>query len=84
MLKPSIEWVSTFSVIQGGVGDTGYGMWDIGVKNEWDTGYEGQKNRDMGYQKNRGMWDMGFIPMPKKLVPTFFYHIFSKNMSRMV
>ena len=59
-------------------------MWDIGVKNEWDTGYEGQKNREMGYQENRGMWDMGFIPMPKKIVPTFFYHIFFKNLSRMV
>jgi len=51
-------------------------------KNKWDTGYEGQKNKDMGYQKNRGMWDMGFIPMPKKLVTTFFYRILSKDIKK--
>ena len=39
-----------------------------------------KKNRDMGYQKYRGMWDMGFIPRPKKLVLTFFYQILKKDM----
>ena len=33
----------------------------------------------MGYQKYRGMWDMGFIPRPKKLVLTFFYQILKKR-----
>ena len=52
-------------------GDTGNGMWDIGVK-KMEYGYEGKKNRNKEYQgEKRGIWDNGFIAIPKYLVTNF-------------
>ena len=45
---------------RGGGDDTQLRMWDIGAKKNRDVGNKGQKIRDVGNQKNCGMWDMGF------------------------
>ena len=44
-----------------------------------EYGYEGKKNRNKEYQgEKRGIWDNGFIAIPKYLVTNFLQHNFQE------